>query len=98
MAEKMGLKIINVEEEQNDDGRISYKMTLQSKMGTYIRGVMQKDWEDEQKKKSIKKHWLKSIGELEAVKKSQQSKTKEERKVEMEAKLKDIVGTELTDE
>ena len=98
MAEEMKLKIIKVEEEENSDGLIFYKMTLESKTGTYERGITQRDWESEQDRRSVEKHWLKSIGVIEAAKERNKSKTKEERKAEIKAKIKDIEGIELTDE
>ena len=68
MSEKLKLKIIKVEDEENPDGAITYLMTLQSKRGSYERGVSKSDWEDERAHRSIKKTWLHDIGKIEAEK------------------------------
>ena len=98
MSENLKLKIIKVEDEENPDGIPLYKMTLQSDMGTYIRGVAVSDWEDPRKRRSIEKHWLKSIGAIEEVKKVRNSKTEKVLKAEMKAEIKAIEGTEIDDE
>ena len=98
MVEKIKLRIIKVEEEETLDKVSLLRITLQSKMGSYERGVALADWEDERKQRSIKKHWLKSIGAIEEAEKTRQSKPEEERKAEMKAKIKDIEGTVIEDE
>jgi hypothetical protein len=98
MPEKLKLKIIKVEDEETPDGTLSYKMTLQSKMGTYIRGATVSDWEDERKQRSIKKTWRRDIDKIEAAKKKSESKTEEELRTELKVKIKDIEGTELEED
>ena len=98
MTEELKLKIKKVEEEKTPDGTQMYNMTLQTDMGTYERAVTVEVWENERDQRSVKKHWLKTIGAIEAAKKIRQSKTKEERKAEMKAKIKDIEGSVIEDE
>lgn len=98
MAEKLKLRIKHVEEEETPDGLQIYNMTLQTDEGAYERAVTVEAWENERDQRSIKKHWIKSIGKIEAAKKIRESKTKEEQKEESKAKRKGIEGTEITDE
>jgi hypothetical protein len=87
-----------VEEEITQDGMSIYKMTLKSKIGTYIRGVSAANWEDDRARKSIEKSWLHDIGEIEAAKKIRDSKTEDVKKAEMKAKIKDIEGLNIENE
>ena len=98
MTEKLKLKIIKVEDEETPDGVFIYKMTLKSKIGSYLRGVRVSDWEDERARRSIKKTWLRDIGKIEAEKAIKETKTKEELKAEMKAKMKGIKGTEIEED
>ena len=99
MPEKLKLKIIKVEDEETQDGILTYKMTLKSKKGTYLRGVRASHWDNnEQAQRSIKKTWLKEIAEMEAEKAIKESKTKEELKAELAAKKKSIKDTVIEDE
>ena len=98
MVEKLKLKIIKVEDEESQDGIIIYKMTLKSKIGSYIRGVRKSDWENERAQRNIKKTWLHEIGKIEAEKTIKESKTKEEIKAELKAKMKGIKGTEMEED
>ena len=98
MTEKLKLKIIKVEDEPTPDGTLTYKITLKSKSGTYIRGISDANWEDERAQRSIKKTWLRDIAKIEAAKKISDSKTKEERKAETKAKLKDIEDTVIEED
>ena len=98
MAEKLKLKIIKVEDEETPDGIQMYKMTLQTGLGTYERGVTVSAWEDERDRRSVEKHWLKSIGDIEAAKKVRATKTEKVIKAELEAKMKGIKGTVLEED
>jgi len=98
MTEELKLEIIKVEEEETQDGIPIYKMTLQTDMGIYERAVTVEVWENERDQRSVTKHWLKSIGKIEVAKRIHQSKTKEERKAETKAKIKNIEGTAIEDE
>lgn len=98
MTEKLKLIVTRVEDEENLDGVLTYIMTLKSETGTYIRGVLASDWDDERAQRSIKKTWLRDIGKIEAVKPINESKTKEELKAELKAKMKDIKGTVLEED
>ena len=98
MSEKLKLKIARVEEELTPDGTITYIMTLQSKRGSYERGVSKSEWEDERAQRSIKKTWLRDIGKIEAGKAIEETKTKEEVKAELKAKIKGIKGTEIEED
>ena len=98
MAEKLKLKIIKVEDEETPDGVLIYKMTLQSNIGTYERGIKASDWEDKRAQRSIKKTWLHEIGKIEAEKGGKEGKTEEEIESETKAKMKDIKGTVLEED
>ena len=98
MDEKLKLKIIKAEDEETPDGIYQWRFTLQSNMGTYEKGVAALDWENPRDRRSIEKHWLKSIGAIEAAKKERDSKTEKVQKAEIKAKIKDIEGTDITDE
>ncbi len=98
MSENLKLKIIKVEDDETPDGIPLYTMVLQSNMGTYTRGVATSEWEDPRNRRSIEKHWLKSIGAIETAKKVRNSKTEKVLKEERKVKIKGIEGTELTDE
>ena len=98
MAEKLKLKIIKVEDEENLDESITYIITLQSKRGSYVRGIQASDWEDERAQRSIKKTWLRDIGRIEAEKAIKETKTKEEIKAELKANMKGIKGTVLEED
>ena len=98
MTEKLTLKIKKVEDELTQDGVLFYKMTLESKIGSYERGIKASDWEDERAQRSIKKTWLHEIGKIEAEKVIKESKTDEEIKAELKAKMKGIKGTVLEED
>ena len=98
MTKKIKLKIIKVEDELTRDDVLIYKMTLESELGSYERGVRASDWDDERAQRSIKKTWLHEIGEIEAGKAIEESKTEGEIEVERKAKMKDIKGTVLEED
>jgi hypothetical protein len=95
MAEKkkkynLKVKIAKVEPEKNLDGVVNLRMTLETEKGEYERAVTLESWENPQGKRSIVKHWIDSIGKIEA--------EKELTDKELLAKSKQFVGEELKDE